>query len=183
MEPDLAANKSLDLEEKDPVVRDRRNKRRALSCPLAREDGEEAIAAAGWQRSDRPTADRSWECNSEGGKESRGSWTSEGGTESTDITAANVQRGESSYLELHARRLSSEPLPSSSSPPLPTQSLAQSERNGTKSEKEGGDISRESRVTSTPPSFLQRIGGGVGEVSGARVTPSLSSVVVFLLAE
>ena len=127
MEPDLAANKSLDLGEKDPLVRDRRNKRRALSCPLAREDGEEAIAAAGWQRSDRPTADRSWECNSEGGKESRGSWTSEGGTESTDITAANVLRGESSYLELHARRLSSEPLPSSSSPPSPD-SVARSVR-------------------------------------------------------
>ena len=55
MEPDLAANKRLDLEEKDPLVRDRRNKRRALSCPLAREDGEEAIAAAGWQRSGRRT--------------------------------------------------------------------------------------------------------------------------------
>ena len=181
MEPDLAANTSLDLGEKDPLVRDRRNKRRALSCPLAREDGEEAIAAAGWQRSGRPTALGSATARVER-KAAAAGRASEGGTESTDITAANVQRGESSYLELHARRLSSEPLPSSSSPPLPTQSLAQSERNEV-GEGRGSDISRESRVTSTPPSFLQRIGGGVGEVSGARVTPSLSSVVFLLLAE
>ena len=113
MEPDLAANKSLDLGEKNPLVRDRRNKRRALSCPLAREDGEEAIAAAGWQRSGRPTPTAAATALGSATarverKAAAAGRASEGGTESTDITAANVLRGESSYLELHARRLSSE---------------------------------------------------------------------------